>query len=889
MDPTTLEMIGPYAVRRLVGEGAFAWVFEVVDPKFPGRRFALKMLKPEAATGEEFRRFELESHLLAPLDHPNLVMIFDVGSDESTGNLYYVMTFVEGETLSERLKRGPLPLEEAVSIFASLLDGLSRLHQNDIVHRDIKPANVLLGDDGRARLADLGVARVQSEEGRTRTGVAVGTVLYMSPEQARAREVDARSDLFSMALTLYQALTGTLLYDAVEALDSSSDAAVLMYLGGLIHNHSELELDFLDEPEVPPAIQRVISKALKLDPKDRYRDAQEMRAALLDASVQPGVEPPFRPPTRVLVAAASALALIVALGGFYFGYWRPVEQRRELTQLLDDASISSERALAVASAVKDLNPEPSAALMEEVDHQLERVDSYLQDVAEDIESGSYGVARKNLDRAGEYQRTACRTLVDGFLIARVNADVERFQHHVGDLADQGAEEIAATSWPRLASLLPQLTETRTAGTDCEVAEHHTARLEVAAAALPLVEAVQNDLDEKWPKLVDEVYQQAVTARMLAQAEAVPALEYRLALKDGKRQLAYGSRHLKHREYASAREAYRAAERGFATASLIAPAALARSEASALIETITVENPAALESAQQLLYRGGVAYEAGDWSDATELFRAALADLRERRRASELRRPVLTARQEAIDQRDASRSDGALLSAPTEYAQAESTFSEAEAEFAAGDLVAAERSFLSARDEFGSARKRAIQALREAELEQVAVQEAGQRSLGTARCDELAATDARAECEKALESFESGRAALIALDGPGAIRNFLVAREAYVRAEAARVLWEKTRPRPPELVRRVPQRAQVRIARKQRQSFAVEAKDPNGDVLHYRWSIDGRDQAEEGPTLRLRPEESCVVAVRMDDGRGGELTETWDVEVVERTAETQILD
>jgi serine/threonine protein kinase len=889
MDPTNLETIGPYTVRRLVGEGAFAWVFEVTDPKFLGRRLALKMLKPEAAAGEEFRRFKSESHLLATLDHPNLVMIFDVGSDESTGNLYYVMTFVEGETLSERLRRGPLPLEEAVPMFASLLDGLSRLHQNDIIHRDIKPANVLLGHDGRARLADLGVARVRSEEARTRTGVAVGTVLYMSPEQAQAREVDSRSDLFSLALTLYQALTGSILYDGVDALDSSSDAAVLMYLGSLVHTHSELELDFPDEPEIPPAIQRVISKSLKLDPKDRFRNAQEMRAALLDASLQPAVEPPVRLPTRVVVALASALALLVVLGGFYFGYWRPKEERRELTRLLDDASASSERALTVASAVKDLDPEPSAALMEEVDRRLERVDSYLQDVAEDIESGSYGAARKGLDRAREYQRTACRRLVDDFLIGRVNADVEGVQHWARNLAEQGAEEIAVTSWPHLAMLLPRLTDTQTAGTDCEAAEEHTSRLEVAAAALPLVAAVQNDLDEKWPKIVEEVYQQAVTSRMLAQAQAVPALEYRRVLKEGKRQLAYGSRHLKHREYASAREAYRAAERAFATASVIAPVALARSEANALIETVAVENPEELASAQELLHRGGIAYEAGDWSDAMEFFRAALEDLRERRRASELRRPVLTARQEAIGQRDASRSDGAQLSAPTENAQAESTFSEAEAEFAAGDLVAAEKSFVSARDEFASARKRAIQALREAELEHVAVQEAGLRSLGTGNCDELAATDARTECEKALKSLDSGRVALAALDAPGAIRNFLIAREAYVRAGAARVLWENTRPRPPELVRRVPQRAQVRIARKQLQSFAVEAKDPNGDLLHYRWSIDGRDQEEEGPTLRLRPEASCAVAVRVDDGQGGEFTETWDVEVVERTAEPRILD
>ena len=185
MDVTSLQQIGPYTVERFIDEGAFAWVFEVIDPKFSGRRLALKMLKPEAAAGEEFRRFQSEARLLAQIDHPNLVTIFDFGKDEVTDNFYYVMTFVDGPTLKERLKEGPLAIEVAVPIFVSVLDGLARLHDNGVVHRDIKPANVLLGRDGRARLADLGIARVQAEGGQTRTGVAVGTALYMSPEQAR--------------------------------------------------------------------------------------------------------------------------------------------------------------------------------------------------------------------------------------------------------------------------------------------------------------------------------------------------------------------------------------------------------------------------------------------------------------------------------------------------------------------------------------------------------------------------------------------------------------------------------------------------------------------------------------------------------------------------------
>ena len=165
MDPRTLTHIGRYEVVRYVDEGAFAWVFEVrdLDPVFAGRRLALKMLKPEAARGDEFQRFKNEAAWLARIEHPNVVAIYDFGQDEATQNYYYAMSFVDGPTLKVRLKeRGPLDVEEACRLFDGLLDGLEALHANQIVHRDIKPANVLLDSRGIARLGDLGIAREQT-------------------------------------------------------------------------------------------------------------------------------------------------------------------------------------------------------------------------------------------------------------------------------------------------------------------------------------------------------------------------------------------------------------------------------------------------------------------------------------------------------------------------------------------------------------------------------------------------------------------------------------------------------------------------------------------------------------------------------------------------------
>jgi serine/threonine-protein kinase len=309
--PEELHQIGPYLVRQFIAEGGMAWVFEVVDPRFNARR-ALKMLKPSAAGGEEFRRFESEARLLGALDHPNLVTIFDFGRDESTGCYFYTMQFIDGPPLSQR---GPLTLGEAGPLFLDVLAGLTALHDRGIVHRDIKPANVLLTSDGRALLADLGIARVQEEASLTRTGMAIGTALYMSPEQARGKPVGPPGDVFSVALSLYQVLTGQTVYDATGDVDSSSGQDVILYLGSLIHSGSELKIPF--PAGIPPAVRNVIRRACRFDPAQRYRDAREMHNALLAAleAKPPAVWPRY--------AAGALLAALLAVGGWQgLRWWR---------------------------------------------------------------------------------------------------------------------------------------------------------------------------------------------------------------------------------------------------------------------------------------------------------------------------------------------------------------------------------------------------------------------------------------------------------------------------------------------------------------------------------------------------------------------------------------
>jgi hypothetical protein len=887
LDVTSLRQIGPYEVRRFIDAGAFAWVFEVEDPKFAGRRLALKMLKPEAAAGEEFRRFESEARLLARIDHPSVVTIFDFGRDEVSGNFYYVMTFVDGSTLKARLKQGPLSVEEAVPIFIDLLDGLQRLHENGIVHRDIKPANVLLGSDGRARLADLGIARVQTERSQTRTGVAVGTALYMSPEQARGREVDPRSDLFSVGLTLYEVLTGDVIYDHVDSVDSSSGMDVLMYIGSLVHSRNEFDVRFGDEHPVPAPIQKIILHTLRLDPGQRFASAAEMRDALRHAMLPPVPAPQRRGlPLRALMAVgATALILLAAVAG-YFLYLQPLMRnkaaRQQAERLFEEVTLSNERALALASAARDLDPAPPESLASEVDDRLERASAYLEDSTEDLRRGDFAVALTDLGRVVERQEGACQILSDQFLSARASTDSEVLRKRILALADRGAEEIAGASWAPLAAVVPHLDDPATAAVGCAAAQADVDRVQAAANGAPLADSLEAELDAVWPRLVEEAYQNGVTARLLAVAQPVEAIEYKLALKEAKLALLEGSRSLRARNYQAARNSYRTAEKGFLTASEIAPAAVARDEARQLAAAIRSEEDVDSRAASELLARGEAAWTGARWEESGGLFGEAIGQFKELRAAHEWKREAVRVRKESSEARELAVADGAERSAPTEFAQAEMSFSSAEAALERGDGKQAELGFGVSRGEYAAAQKRAIQALREGTMKQAAAVDARAQLLGEGGCAELLAPAAREHCSGADDALARGNEALSANNAVSALSQFQAAIEGLGRAGSAQALWDSSRPRPPVLGRRVPQRALVKIGPRQLLSFAVEASDPNGDVLNYSWSIDGQAQDERGPTLKRRLDASATVTVRVDDGHGGEFVESWQIEVVERT-------
>ena len=189
--------LGPYRIVSQLGQGGMGVVYQAHDPRL-GRDVAIKLLPPDLTRDELAKqRFLQEAKAASALDHPNICTIHEINETDD-GQLYLVMAHYEGETLKERVAKGPLDLEDAIDIATQVGEGLAKAHAAGIVHRDIKPANLMVTADGTIKILDFGLAKLAGSEGVTQTGTTVGTVAYMSPEQAKGQDVDHRTDIYSL-------------------------------------------------------------------------------------------------------------------------------------------------------------------------------------------------------------------------------------------------------------------------------------------------------------------------------------------------------------------------------------------------------------------------------------------------------------------------------------------------------------------------------------------------------------------------------------------------------------------------------------------------------------------------------------------------------------------
>lgn len=339
------QTIGAYIVEEKLGSGGMGVVYRARDPRL-GRRVALKLLPPHlSADPDATARLVREAQAASALDHPNLCTIYEVGEHDGGAEepqVFIAMACYEGETLRDKIERGPLPLDEALAYAHQLAGGLARAHTHGIVHRDVKPANVFVTDDGLVKLLDFGIAKMaEGTEVLTRDGMTLGTVAYMSPEQTRGEAVDARTDQWAFGVLLYEMLTGRRPFRGathsvtIHAIRHDDPGPVARVRSG-----------------VPAEVDTLLQRLLAKDPADRLASisaAEATLAALLTLPPEPATLRAFL--RRPGLVAAGLAAVILLAGLVAVPAWRDAREARARALLPEIERLAAAGAYADAYAL----------------------------------------------------------------------------------------------------------------------------------------------------------------------------------------------------------------------------------------------------------------------------------------------------------------------------------------------------------------------------------------------------------------------------------------------------------------------------------------------------------------------------------------------------------
>jgi eukaryotic-like serine/threonine-protein kinase len=302
------RVVGNYRVVEKIGEGGMGAVYRAVDLMLE-REVALKAIRPELAREPQIvERFRAEARTLARISHPAIANVYAFFYQED--ELFLALEYVRGQTLSRVLEAGAIPWQRAVQLLATAMEGIEQAHRTGIVHRDLKPDNLMLTEAGTLKVMDFGIARVMGSGHLTRTGLLVGTLRYMSPEQIRGEEVDGRTDVYALGAVLYEMLTGR------TPFEGTSDWAILRAQIEEIPRPPGEQV-----PLLPWWLDRAVLRALAKQPAERFQSVEEMRLCLLrQGETQPSGRPADGPsladlPTLITPQSAARSALLLSPGG----------------------------------------------------------------------------------------------------------------------------------------------------------------------------------------------------------------------------------------------------------------------------------------------------------------------------------------------------------------------------------------------------------------------------------------------------------------------------------------------------------------------------------------------------------------------------------------------
>lgn len=297
--------VGRYEILKEVGRGAMGVVYQARDPNLD-IVVALKVLRQDRVSSESFvHRFLAEARVLGRLDHPNIVRVYNV--DRAGDTVFIAMEFVEGEALTDIMKRRRFSAEEIAAFGATAAEALDDAHRKGVVHRDVKPSNIIIRGDGRLKITDFGIAHIEDPTSaeQTQAGEILGTPAYMSPEQVLSRHVDGRSDLFSLGIILYELAAG------VRPFTGADISAIL----GAITQDEAPELA-KKNPAIPRRLSDAVMKCLSKDPAERFPNGREL-AAVLRQAVAKRAEPSRPVPRRLIYYAAAALGFLAVVAALY--------------------------------------------------------------------------------------------------------------------------------------------------------------------------------------------------------------------------------------------------------------------------------------------------------------------------------------------------------------------------------------------------------------------------------------------------------------------------------------------------------------------------------------------------------------------------------------------